>query len=201
METNQKLMQFIEAVNRSTEAEIKQSEDAADRAAEEILTQAQAQCSAEAAREIAEKKAEITAKYQRRMSQMGYRGKTALLSRRQMLLMQLFQDLRAKLNAFTASKDYVPWLISLLERKQPEENAVILLRDADMHLQEQLKTAAGVTCTFRADRSIHLGGLSVLSADGRRCENHTLDEAYAAKLRNFYRDHKFDGGDESCSSR
>ena len=187
-------------MNRSTEAEIKQSEDAADRAAEEILTQAQAQCSAEAAREIAEKKAEITAKYQRRMSQMGYRGKTALPSRRQMLLMQLFQDLRAKLNAFTASEDYVPWLISLLERKQPEENAVILLRDADMHLQEQLKAAAGVTCTFRADRSIHLGGLSVLSADGRRCENHTLDEAYAAKLRNFYRDHKFDGGDEPCSS-
>ena len=50
--------------------------------------------------------------------------------------------------------------------------------------------------SFRADPAIRLGGLSVLSADGRRCRNHTLDEAYASQLRNFYRNHKIGGGDK-----
>ena len=195
METNQKLAQFMEAVSRSTDAEIAKAEHAAELEAQELLKNAQAQCSAEAAREIAERKAAITAKYQKRMSQIGYRGKTALLGRRQMLLMKLFADLHKKLTDFTASGDYLPWLQKLLQSQQPEADSVILLREADMKYQQQLEKAVSVPCTFRIDRTIRLGGLSVLSADGRRCENHTLDEAYAAKLRNFYRDHKIDGGE------
>ena len=200
MDANQKLMQFMDSVNRSTDAEISAAEQEAERAAEETLRAAQAQCAAEAASEIAENKAKITAKYQKRMSQVGYRGRTALLSRRQMLLMQLFQDLRGRLAEFTASADYAPWLSGLLKKQKPEENSVILLREADMPLSGELAKLLPESCTFRADPAIRIGGLSVLSADGRRCENHTLDEAYAAKFRNFYRDHKIDGGDESCSS-
>ncbi len=196
METNQKLTRFMDAVNRSTDAEIAKAVREAEQEAQALLEQAQAQCRAEAAREITEQKAAITAKYQRRMSQVGYRGKTSLLGRRQMLLMQLFSDLREKLTAFVQSEDYLPWLEKLLTKQQPENGAVILLREADMKYQEQLAKAVSVPCTFRIDRTIHVGGLSVLSADGRRCENHTLDEAYAAKLRNFYRDHKIDGGEE-----
>ena len=195
METNQKLTRFMDAVNRSTDAEIAKAVREAEQEAQALLEQAQAQCRAEAAREITEQKAAITAKYQRRMSQVGYRGKTSLLGRRQMLLMQLFSDLREKLTAFVQSEDYLPWLEKLLTKQQPENGAVILLREADMKYQEQLAKAVSVPCTFRIDRTIHVGGLSVLSADGRRCENHTLDEAYAAKLRNFYRDHKIDGGE------
>ena len=196
METNQKLTRFMDAVNRSTDAEIAKAVREAEQEAQALLEQAQAQCRAEAAREITEQKAAITAKYQRRMSQVGYRGKTSLLGRRQMLLMQLFSDLREKLTAFVQSEDYLPWLEKLLTKQQPENGSVILLREADMKYQEQLAKAVSVPCTFRIDRTIHVGGLSVLSADGRRCENHTLDEAYAAKLRNFYRDHKIDGGEE-----
>ncbi len=186
----------MDAVNRSTDAEIAKAVREAEQEAQALLEQAQAQCRAEAAREITEQKAAITAKYQRRMSQVGYRGKTSLLGRRQMLLMQLFSDLREKLTAFVQSEDYLPWLEKLLTKQQPENGAVILLREADMKYQEQLAKAVSVPCTFRIDRTIHVGGLSVLSADGRRCENHTLDEAYASKLRNFCRDHKIDGGEE-----
>ncbi|MBR6107154.1 MAG: hypothetical protein IKQ39_04015 [Oscillospiraceae bacterium] len=196
METNQKLAQFMDAVNRSTDAEIARAEQEAEQEAQELLKNAQAQCSAEAARELTEQKAAITAKYQKRLSQIGYRGKTSLLGRRQMLLMQLFDDLRRRLAEFTASPEYLPWLKKLLGIQPPEADAVILLREADMKYQEQLEQAVSVPCTFRIDRTIRMGGLSVLSADGRRCENHTLDEAYASKLRNFYRDHKIDGGEE-----
>lgn len=196
MDTNQKLIQFTDAVNRRTEAEIERAEQAASAEAEALLREAEAACKAESERAYNAAKVRITSEYQKQMSQVGYRGKIAFLSRRQTLLMQLFAELREKLTAFTASADYAPWMEKLIQMHMPEENAVILLRDADLGMQDKLKKAAGVPVSFRADGSIQLGGFSVLSADGKRCENHTLDEAYAAQLRDFYRNHKIDGGNE-----
>lgn len=196
MEANQKLTQFMEAVNRSTEAEVSRAEQEAGQEAEQILREAEAQCKADSARALAAAKSRITAKYQKRMSQVGYQGKTAFLSRRQQLLMQLFADLRGKLTDFTASADYLPWLKKLLRAHPPQEGSAILLRAADLHYQEELEKDLSCKVTFRSDHAILMGGLSVLSPDGRRCENHTLDEAYASQLRNFYRNHKLDGGDE-----
>ena len=196
MEANQKLQQFMDAVSRSTDAEIARAEREAEQKAKQYLLDAEARCKADFDRTLAAAKSRITAKYQKQMSQVGYQGKTAFLSRRQTLLMQLFGELREKLSAFTASADYLPWLKKLLSTHQPEAGAAVLLREADMKLQSELESAAGADVTFRADPAILLGGLSILSADGRRCENHTLDEAYAAQLRNFYRNHKIGGGDE-----
>ena len=196
MDANQKLTQFMESVSRSTDAAIAQEEREAQQEAEQILLEAETRCKADAEHTVAGARARITAKYQKRMSQVGYRSKTTLLSRRQSLLMGLFAALREKLTAFTASADYLPWLKKLLAQNPPEENAVILLREADLPLQEELRQAVSVPVSFRADKSILLGGLSVLSADGRRCRNHTLDEAFSEQLRNFYRNHKIDRGDE-----
>ena len=196
MEANQKLQQFMDAVSRSTDAEIARAEREAEQKAKQYLLDAEARCKADFDRTLAAAKSRITAKYQKQMSQVGYQGKTAFLSRRQSLLMQLFGELREKLMAFTASEDYLPWLKKLLSTHRPEAGAAVLLREADMKLQSELESAAGADVTFRADPAILLGGLSILSADGRRCENHTLDEAYAAQLRNFYRNHKIGGGDE-----
>ena len=196
MEANQKLTQFMEAVNRSTAAEISRAELEAGQEAEQILLEAEARCKADSARTMAAARSRITAKYQKKMSQVGYQGKTAFLSRRQMLLMQLFADLREKLTAFTASPDYLPWLKKLLRLHPPAEGAAVLLREADLQYKDELEKELPCNAEFRADSAIILGGLSVLSPDGRRCENHTLDEAYASQLRNFYRNHKINGGDE-----
>lgn len=196
MDATQKLRQFIDAVNRSTEAKAAQAEQAAEQEAEQCIREAEAQCKAEAARTVAAAKSKITAKYQKQMSQVGYQGKTAFLSRRQELLTSLFADLREKLTAFTKTAEYAQWLKKLLADSKPESGAVILMREADLALKDTLADAAGADVTFRADPSVLIGGLSVLSADGRRCYNHTLDEAFAAQLRNFYRNHKIDGGDE-----
>lgn len=196
MDANQKLIQFMEAVNRSTAAEISRTELEAEQEAEAIILDAETTCKADAARTLAGAKSKITSKYQKKMSQTGYQGKTAFLSRRQMLLMQLFQELRDKLMAFAASEDYLPWLKKMLSARQPEVGATILLREADMKYQPELEKAAGTGVSFRADAAINLGGLSILSPNGRRCENHTLDEAYASQMRNFYRNHKIGGGDE-----
>ncbi len=196
METNQKLKQFMDAVNRSTDAEIARAEQEAEQKAQQYLLDTETHCKADHDRALAAAKSRITAKYQKQMSQIGYQGKMTFLSRRQMLLMQLFAELREKLNTFTASEDYLPWLKKLLIAHQPETGAEILLREADLKLQAELASAVQQQVSFRADPMILLGGLSILSADRRRCENHTLDDAYASQLRNFYRNHKIGGGDE-----
>ncbi|MCQ2416337.1 MAG: V-type proton ATPase subunit E [Oscillospiraceae bacterium] len=195
MDATQKLMQFMEAVNRSTEAKVALAEKEADKEAEAYLREAQEQCEAEALRTVAAAKSKITAKYQKQTAQVGYQGKTTLQNLRQTLLMELFQDLREQLKAFAASEEYLPWMRKVLEKHQPEANAVILIREADTAFQAQLAEVIKAEVTFRTDPAILIGGVSILSADGRRCSNHTLDDAYAGQLRNFYRNHKIDGGD------
>ena len=196
MDANQRLMQFMEAVSRSTDAKVLKAEQTAEEEAEQILLEADRKCRADSEKTLAAAKARIAATYQKRMSQIGYEGRTAFLSRRHILLMQLFGELREKLTAFTASADYLPWMKKLLADAAPEDGAEILLRESDLALKPELEKTVSAKISFRADPAIRLGGLSVLSADGRRCRNHTLDEAYASQLRNFYRNHKIGGGDE-----
>ncbi len=194
MDATQKLSRFMEEVTAGTDAQIAAAREAAQREADEILREAEARCRADAEITLSAAKAKVKAKYQKRVSQVGYRGKTALLSARQMLLMRLFADLREKLTAFTGTDDYTAWMTGLVKAyaasEEAEENAVILMRKQDMHMQDALLKAIGVPCSFREDAAILLGGLSIVSADGRRCENHTLDEAFSSQLRNFYRSHK-----------
>lgn len=195
MDAQQKLSQFMSAVQQSTDAEIERAKQAAEEEAAECIRETQERCAAESAQQLARAKARITARYRKKMSQTGYQSKTAALARRHSLLMQIFAKLRERLIAFTASEDYSAWMVSLLKKHPPEENAVILLRERDLGIADILKEAVSVPCSFRADKTVRIGGLSVLSADGHRCENHTLDEAYAAQLRDFYRNHKIGGGE------
>ncbi|MCR5306171.1 MAG: V-type proton ATPase subunit E [Oscillospiraceae bacterium] len=195
MDANRKLEQFMEAVNRSTGEQIAEAAAHADEEATRILEEAQQRCAAEAEHDLEAAKQRIDMKYRKRLSQVGYRGKTSLLSRRQNMLLSLFAELRTRLNAFTESDGYRDWMVGIIKSRQPETGTVILLREADLPLGETLLTAAGGGVGFRADPMITLGGLSLLSPDGRRCENHTLDEAFSSQLREFYRKHSIgDGG-------
>ena len=196
MDANQKLEQFMAAVERSTAEQIAEAQARADEEAARILEEAQQRCAADADRELEAAKQRIDMKYKKRLSQVGYRGKTSLLSRRQSMLLSLFAELRERLRTFTETDEYRSWMVGIVKERKPEVGTVILLREADLALGEALLSAAGGGVSFRADPAISLGGLSLLSPDGRRCENHTLDEAISSQLREFYRKHSIgDGGD------
>ena len=195
MDANRKLEQFMEAVSRSTDEQIAEAAAHADEEAARILAEAQQRCAAEAERDLESAKQRIDMKYKKRLSQVGYRGRTSLLSRRQNMLLSLFAELRARLTEFTETDAYRDWMTGIVRNRKPEVGTVILLREADLPLGETLSAAAGGGVSFRADPVIVLGGLSLLSPDGRRCENHTLDEAFSMQLREFYRKHSIgDGG-------
>lgn len=194
MNTNQELMQFIRSVNDNIDAEIDEMRAAAKAEADEILAEGEAEGRALSERQLATAQKALAAKYHRRLAQSSYRFHTALLQRRTQLLAQLFAALRERMVQFSASDAYHDWLKQLIAALHPAEHSTILLRPDDMQLVTKLQTICTVPCTFSADDSICLGGCAILSPDGKRRENHTLDDALAEQIRNFHREQHWNGG-------
>ncbi len=198
MDATQKLAQFLEEVNQSIDLRIQDEQNEAEKEADALVKASEERSIAEADAKLSAAKTEIVNKYQKKISQTGFRCKTALLQRRETLLQEMFYHLREKLTAFAASAEYAAWMENLLKKHQPAENAVVLLKEADLSLQSRLAAVCVNPCSFRADHAIRIGGLSILDADGTVCDNHTLDESYLTQTRNFYRNHHLDGGAEEA---
>ncbi len=197
MNANQKLMQFIASVEGNMQAESDAMLAAARTEASEILRSANHESKALAERQLATAKKALALKYQRRLAQNSFQFHTAILQRRTRHLALLFADLRQRIAAFSSSPDYLPWLKKLLTTIQPAQSTTILLRESDLQFVSELQGVCHADCRFAADESITLGGCMVLSADGKRCMNHTLDDALAEQIRNFHREQLQNGGNKA----
>lgn len=194
MDTTQKLIQFLEEVNRSIDVRIRNEQAQAQTQADALLAEREKESLAAAQARLDMEKTKIDAKYRERLATRRFQCKTALLQRHQVLLQGLFAKLQTRLTDFAASEAYTNWLITLLRKHPPQKNGTVLLRAADAALQPKLEAVCQQPCTFRIDAHIQLGGLCILSPDGHLCENHTLDEAYLSQTRDFYRNHNPEGG-------
>lgn len=197
MNANQELMQFIASVEHNIQAEADAMLATAEAEAREILHKANRESKALAERQLATAKKALTLKYQRRLAQNSFQFHTAILRQRTRHLSQLFSDLQKRVADFSASADYLPWLKNLLVAVQPTAQTTILLRKSDLQYVSELQKVCPTDCRFAADESITLGGCMVLSADGKRCMNHTLDDALAEQIRNFHREQLQNGGNKT----
>ncbi len=196
MNANQRLMQFIASVESNMQTESEQILASAKAEAATILHTAEKESNALAERQLAKAKKFLALKYQRRLAQNSFQFHTAILQRRARHLTQLFADLKVRITMFSASDAYLPWLKRLITAVQPAEQTTILLRAADMQYITDLQTVCHASCRFAEDESIALGGCIILSADGKRCMNHTLDDALAEQIRNFHRQQLQNGGNK-----
>lgn len=197
MNANRQLMQFIASVDSNMEAEAQQMLSAARAEAEQITRNAAKESDALSQRQLATAKKALALKYQRRLAQNSFQFHTAILQRRTRHLSQLFSDLEKRITEFAASANYLPWLKNLVTTLKPEENTTILLREEDLQYTEALGALCHSSCRFSADASIILGGCTLLSPDGKRCRNHTLDDALAEQIRHFHREQLQNGGNHS----
>ena len=194
MDANQKLALFLDEFNRSVDAKIARIQQAAKEEADAYLAQAESESELLAKRQLATAQKALTAKYRRRLSQNGFQFRMAMLRRRKQMLQQIFAELHHRLAAFAASEAYLPWLLSVLEQNPPQAEETILLRPEDLKQESALRKVCTMPYRFAADDSIVIGGCAILSADGHFCRNHSLDEAYAAVIRNFHREQHLNGG-------
>ncbi len=197
MNANRKLMQFIASVDSNMESEAQQMLSDARAEAEQITQNAAKESNALSQRQLSTAKKALALKYQRRLSQNSFQFHTAILQRRARHLSRLFADLEERIADFAASEAYLPWLKNLLTTLKPEENTTILLREEDLQYIDVLAELCHPSCCFSADASIELGGCTLLSPDGKRCRNHTLDDALAEQIRQFHREQLENGGNQS----
>lgn len=197
MNANQKLMQFIASVESNIQAESDAMLAAAKQEANEILHQANLESKELAQRQLSTAKKALALKYQRRLAQNSFQFHTAILRQRTRHLALLFSDLRQRVADFSSSSDYLPWLKNLLTIITPAAQTTILLRESDLQYIPELQRICPADCRFVADENITLGGCMILSADGKHCMNHTLDDALAEQIRNFHREQLQNGGNKA----
>lgn len=194
MNANQKLMQFIASVESNMQAESDAMLAAAKEEASEILHNANLESKTLAERQLATAKKALALKYQRRFAQNSFQFHTAILRQRTRHLSLLYADLKQRVADFSNSADYLPWLKNLIATVSPAAQSTVLLRESDLQFISELQKTCPADCCFAPDESITLGGCMVLSADGKRCMNHTLDDALAEQIRNFHREQLQNGG-------
>lgn len=140
-------------------------------AAEEDKVKAQA----EAVLSVERSKARVEAN--REFAAVNNRAKFALSRRRMEMKESVFEQAREELRRFAASNAYVEFLsdsVSAMAASISGE-AVILVREQDLPLADQLKAAFGRECVVQADRSIKLGGCKIQDTTNGLIADDTLE--------------------------
>lgn len=173
---------FKDSILSSAEAKSMDIITQAERKRQEDLSAAQASCEVADYKTIA---GHITRNFDRDLSAAMQQARRNLLAFRAQEVENMFGEVVAKLQAFTQSDAYMPWLQKRLRdygALAERQTLTVHLRPADMHLEEQVHIA--IPCQIQQDDSIKLGGAKI--SDGRRLFDETLDADLATEQEKFY---------------
>ncbi|HIR53297.1 MAG TPA: V-type ATP synthase subunit E [Candidatus Onthovicinus excrementipullorum] len=110
-------------------------------------------------------------------------AKRALSCRRMEMEKEVFNRARKALCAFTASPDYLPFLKKSIVAMAAviTGDAVVLVREQDLPLAQELKTAFGRACEVEADPTVEIGGCRVRDLSNGLLADDTLEARLAAQ--------------------
>lgn len=101
---------------------------------------------------------------------------------------EVFEKAERRLEGFVSSEEYVPFLQKTAERMHavlPQGAWNVSFSERDASLQSVFAAWFPSGSTFRADKSIRLGGFRAYSGDGSVCADATLDTLLAEQKRRF----------------
>lgn len=126
---------------------------------------------------IGEQRNKLRVEANRKYAAVHNQAKAALSHRRIEMKENVFAQAREKLAAFAASAEYTAFLQKSVAAMADAitGEAVILVREQDIPLAEQLKSAFGRACTVEADRSIKIGGCKVKDLTNGLIADDTLE--------------------------
>lgn len=118
--------------------------------------------------------------------------KKELFHRREEYTNQIFDEVRKKIEDFTASKEYLHFLektaSELGENTPSMKENVLLVKESDLLMQEEIKKAFKKPCTIQQDEQITLGGLILENSKIGYVEDRSLDNALEEQ-RKWFCDH------------
>ena len=188
-DTDKKLAAFSDTVLTEAIEESRRITDQLKKKQNELIARAEKEIAEETDRRVKNRVAEIKAREGRRVAGKMTENKRALLQFREDCATQTFEQAKQQIAAFTASEEYLPHLINLLQRAVGVLgygfSATVYLREEDMRFADELiKSVTGVSLAFSAG-SFSLGGLSlVCQSKGRRVDM-TFDSALGDMVGHF----------------
>lgn len=176
--SNEKVSKFHDAINHyATEQRNQIEREVAEYKARE-LENAEKEVLNEAYRLIQAEMASMRNKIAREMALREQDARRALLTRRQEITTEIFAKATGKLNEFVASDKYEAFLTKAVKEAAPlftTPDTVFAMKPGDEAHQAAVKAAFGGNCTFAEDKTIHLGGLRIISKSLGLTADQTLD--------------------------
>lgn len=179
------LKEFIEAVNAEVDNKIEAIREQSDRQSSELLKNAEDEALNEAYIKIKACVSEEKYKSKMTVSKAEQEARIKVLTYREDLVGKIFDSVCDKLTDFTGSEEYLTFLSGLLEGENLNADSVVFLREEDMKYESELRKTAGSSCSFKADKSIELGGLSVYDQTSSVLVNKTIDNMLDEQKKDF----------------
>lgn len=132
-------------------------------------------------------KARLALEKERDLSAAEQRYRKELLEHRALLVSQLFEKIKTRLQKFTQTEGYKDFLLQTLKKHQnfvaEAKPLHIFLRPEDLQYQPELEKAVS-GCKIEQESRIEIGGIKISS--GNILFDETLDEALAQQKEEFY---------------
>lgn len=164
-ESNQKLDRFTAAILREAAAESDQAMAAYEKKRTKELAEAKKKVGCEARAYLHAEITRLRADYGRQVAQRMQETKRTLFQRRNEIAGGVFDEVRQKITAYTASEQYAPRLreilLEALGALRGSDSVTVYLRSADQNLIPSLREAAAKIHMTFLDGDFQLGGLIV----------------------------------------
>lgn len=176
----EKLNLFLQAINDYAEKQRLRILSEMEEQTGAELSRAEKEALSTAYRLIQKETAEVRGSIAYDLAARELEGRRRLFEHRSAIEKDVFERVVKKLSAFTASKDYAPFLRSAAQvaakhLAAASEGVVFHLREEDMRYADDIRAAYGAECRFVADSGIQLGGLLAVSPALGRALDLTLD--------------------------
>lgn len=180
----EKLERFMQSVNEEVQEQIDQMLMEAKQESMQLQQSTEDETLAYVYGEIQEQTKEITANYQRETAQLQQKMRRLVLEHREALIGRIFENLKAKVCAFTETEAYESYLLSLLKDTNATEDLTVLIREKDQQFATKIAAALN-GCKVETDVQIQLGGLTLFYPNAGCCEDRTLDTAFEEQRKQF----------------
>lgn len=161
-ETQEKYNKILGEIQEQSKKELDEATKVAEKQAQDFLNKSVAKSKTESNNQIA--------------SEM-IKSRTELSKLREKITTEVFCDAKNKLNDFTASDEYEPFIVQSAQSvfSLLGEGAQVYVKDSDLKYEKVILNVFNGNCTVSTNSDIQIGGLKAKKADGTLIADDTLD--------------------------
>lgn len=185
-----KLRRFSSAVNEVAEKQVEEIISEARKIHDEKVAEAERQGEQLMEKKVRTGSAVIKNKYVRITAAEELESKRRLLRHREALADKVFENIAGKLAAFRKSPEYKDYLLKLADEVRPQlkDGGVICLSPEDKIYEAAILERLGSGFSAQTRKSIKMGGLCAVSANGSTMLDKTIDCAFQDQQELFRKD-------------